>query len=316
MVTGGARGLGYYTAEQVAAAGDRVVVAARDDARAAAAVAAIRRRTPTALVETVHLDLADLESVAHAAAELAALGRIDAVVNNGAVLRAPTWSETADGFELQFGTNHLGHFALIAQLMPTLLATPGARVVHVGSIAHRFLHLDFSNLMMSSHYSGMAAYCRSKLAVMLFGFELDRRLRAASLDLRSVVAHPGYSRGALSPNRTGVFQREPGTRAERFLLRQVGQGKHEGAAPLVMAATSDSVRGGQFWGPSGWQQLAGPPALVRADRRAFDHDAAARLWRASEQFTALTLPIPMPTNAANPAPTISRSGDVGGGSKI
>ncbi|PJJ62390.1 oxidoreductase [Compostimonas suwonensis] len=294
VVTGGNAGLGYFAAEQLAAAGASVVLASRSPQKAQLALEAIRAAVPGARVSFVRLDLADLSTVPPAAEELRAEA-IDGLVANAGILGARTRGETADGFELMFGTNHLGHAALIAELLPTLAATPDSRIVHLGSIAHRFERLDFADLQ-SEKYRSFRSYCRSKLAVMLFAFELDRRLREAGSGIRSLVAHPGYSVDELSPARAGVVPERPNP-VIRTALGGFAQGKDAGAWPVARAMTDPAAAGGDYWGPGGWEQLRGAPALVTTKPHARDPETAARLWRATERLLDRAIDIPRSTAA-------------------
>lgn len=284
VVTGASAGLGYHAAEQLAAAGHRVVLATRDATRAAAAERSIRRHVDDADLAHVHLDLADLDSVRAAAEELAELEPegVDAVLNNAGVVGAPEARTTAQGTELQIGTNHLGHFAWTALVLP-LLDRRAGRVVHLGSIAHRWARLDRSDPLGTGHYSSYRQYGRSKLAVMLFGFELAERLADAGSSVSSVVAHPGLSLDVLAPPRPEIGPSRPEPAWTRPAQSVFAQGKDVGAEPLVHAAVAPDVRSGEYWGPSGWMQLRGPATVVRAEPRAHDRTEAARLWTASER---------------------------------
>ncbi|WP_144758247.1 SDR family NAD(P)-dependent oxidoreductase [Curtobacterium sp. 9128] len=286
VVTGASAGLGYHAAEQLAAAGHRVVLATRSRDRAAAAERSIRRHAPGADLAHLHVDLADLDSVRAAATELAGLGPVDAVLNNAGVVGSRQQRTTRQGFELQIGTNHLGHFAFTGLVLPLLEAT-GGRVVHLGSIAHRWPTLDRRDPLRVGVYSGYRQYARSKLAVMLFGFELAQRLADAGSRVSSVVAHPGLALDALGPPRPEVTP----ARAEPAWLRPgehlFAQGKDAGAEPLVHAAVGLDVRSGEYWGPRGALQLRGPAAVVHAEPRAHDRTEAARLWHASERVTGV-----------------------------
>ncbi|KQO82889.1 MULTISPECIES: SDR family NAD(P)-dependent oxidoreductase [unclassified Frigoribacterium] len=286
VVTGATAGLGYFAAERLAAQGHRVVIAARDGVRASRAVDAIIDRLPAADLETVELDLADLRSVRSGAAAIAAGGPVDVLLANAGVVGSRRRQKTTDGFELQFGTNHLGHFALVSHLLPALEAAPAARVVHLGSISHRWVRLDLDDPMMLSSYSNYVAYARSKLAVMTFGFELDRRLRRASSTVSSVVAHPGFSWESLSEPRPPVVVPHRPPAVITSAMHTFSQGKEIGAEPLVEAAVAEGVRGGEYWGPAGWFQLTGGPALVKASAHAYDLAAADRLWTESARLTS------------------------------
>jgi NAD(P)-dependent dehydrogenase (short-subunit alcohol dehydrogenase family) len=296
VVTGASAGLGYQAAEQLAAAGHRVVLAARNPEKAAAAERSLRSAVPGAALEHVHLDLADLDSVRAAADALAALGPVHAVLNNAGVVGSRERRSTAQGYELQIGTNHLGHFAWTGLVLPLLQAT-GGRVVHLGSISHRWATLDGHDPLGAGRYIGYRQYARSKLAVMLFGFELAQRLADAGSPVSSVVAHPGLALESLTqdtgtgdpaaaPSRPGPSRAEPSWIGPG--QRWVAQGKDAGAVPLVHAAVGGDVRSGEYWGPDGWFQLRGRPTVVPAEPRAHDRHEAARLWAASEAASGVT----------------------------
>ena len=288
IVTGASAGLGYFASEQLAAAGATVVMAARNEARGRAAMEAVRSQVPGADVRFQQLDLASLDSVRQAAEELAGLGRIDALLANAGVIGSQELQFTPDGFELQFGTNHLGHFALIARLMPALTLSH-SRVVHVGSISHRWVRPDFRRAALPAKYSSYRSYALSKLAVMSFGFELARRLEAAGSKASSVVAHPGYARRYFTPDRPGLQLSQPASRWQRRLYGLVAQGKDAGAWPLVQATAGDGVRNGDYWGPDGRFQLTGNPAVVAPERNARERNAASRLIDLSEDLTGVRL---------------------------
>lgn len=287
VITGANAGLGYFVAEQVAAGGARVVLACRDEGRATRAAESIRQRVPDADLEIVVTDLADLASVRTAALQIAAGGTVDVLVANAGVVGSKTRQTTLDGFELQLGTNHLGHFALIAHLMPSLKKAEAGRIVHLGSISHRWARLDLDDPMLVSRYRSYTAYSRSKLAVMTFGFELDRRLRAAGSPVTSVVAHPGFALDKLTESRPGIISRRRLPAPIIGLMRTVCQGKDQGARPLTQAALGAEIQGGEYWGPDGWFQLTGAPTRVKAKKHAKNRKAAARLWNLSARLTRL-----------------------------
>jgi NAD(P)-dependent dehydrogenase (short-subunit alcohol dehydrogenase family) len=286
VVTGATAGLGFFAAERLAAQGHKVVIAARDGARASRAVDTITERLPQADLETVEIGLADLGSVRSGASAIAAGGPVDVLLANAGVVGSRHRQKTVDGFELQFGTNHLGHFALVSHLLPVLEAAAAGRVVHLGSISHRWVRLDLDDPMMLSSYSNYVAYARSKLAVMTFGFELDRRLRETSSTVSSVVAHPGFSWESLSEPRPPVVVPRRPPAVITSAMHTFSQGKEVGAEPLVAAAVAESVQGGEYWGPAGWFQLTGEPALVKAHAHAYDRVAARRLWAESARLTS------------------------------
>lgn len=288
VVTGASAGLGYFAAEQLSAAGHRVVLATRSATRAAAAEQSIRRHVSDADLGHVHLDLADLDSVRAGADELGRLepAGVDAIVNNAGVVGSSAMQTTPQGTELQIGTNHLGHFAWTALTLPLLEARSG-RVVHLGSIAHRWARLDSADALGTGRYSSYRQYGRSKLAVMLFGFELAERLADAGSTVASVVAHPGFSLDVLAPERPDIAASRSEPAWTRPAQRLYAQGKDAGADPLVHAAVGAGVNSGQYWGPAGWMQLRGPAAVVRAEPKAHDRTEAARLWAASERASGV-----------------------------
>jgi NAD(P)-dependent dehydrogenase (short-subunit alcohol dehydrogenase family) len=281
LITGANSGIGLETARSLAAAGARVIMACRNTAKAETAAASIRAEAPNATLEVTELDLASLDSV-RAFAERLPGERLDLLINNAGVM-VPPYTKTADRFELQLATNHLGHFALTGLLMDRLLETPGSRVVNVSSTAHKIGRIDFEDLQSERSYKRWRAYGQSKLANLLFTFELDRRLRATGSDVLSVAAHPGYSATNLQ------FAATP-SRIERIgsvvLNRVVAQNAERGALPTLYAATAD-VPGGSFVGPDGFQEMRGRPKLVTPARAARDEQVAERLWEVSEELTGV-----------------------------
>ncbi|MEA9985276.1 MULTISPECIES: SDR family NAD(P)-dependent oxidoreductase [Subtercola] len=288
IVTGGTAGLGYWASEFLARRGASVVIAARNEQKATSAIASILSRAPRGDVSWVKLNLANLESVAAAARQLGD-SPIDGLIANAGVLGSSDLGYTDDGFEQMFGTNVLGHFALIAQLMPALAATEGSRVVSLGSISHEFFELDLNDLMSEDDYRSFRAYGRSKLAVMLLGFELDRRLRAAGLPTRSLVAHPGFALDGLGASRPGIANARRYDPLRRTALSPFAQGKDAGALPIVRAAADPLAEGGEYWGPDGWRQLKGEPTVVEARNRARDIRTAGVLWSRAETMTGQSL---------------------------
>ncbi|AZM93582.1 SDR family NAD(P)-dependent oxidoreductase [Streptomyces sp. W1SF4] len=284
LITGANAGIGYFAAEQLSATGATVVLGSRSPVRAGAAMASIRARVPGARVRSVRLDLADLSSLGPAVAALGA-ERLDAVVHNaGVALDGPSRQETADGHELMFGTNHLGHFTLTRWLMPLLEAAPAARVVTVGSFAAKTERLDLDDLESRTGYDPKHAYGRSKLAQMYFGLELDRRLRAVGSTVASVVVHPGGALDSLTPPRPPVHVRGAGARLGAAPAALVLQGKHAGAWSAVRAVLDPAVRGGQVWGPRVFG-LRGRPRRETVWSHLADPGVAARLWEASCRLT-------------------------------
>ena len=286
IVTGANSGLGFETARALARAGARVVLACRDPDRGAAAVHRLREEAG-ADVELAPLDLADLASVRTFAAGFSAgHDRLDVLVNNAGVMAIPR-RETADGFEMQLGTNHLGHFALTGHLLDRLLATPGARVVTVSSMAARGARIRFDDLQGVRHYGRWSGYGRAKLANQLFALELDRRVAGRGADLVSVAAHPGYAATNLQmvgPQMTGSDLMERVTRLGNTLLAQSAA---DGALPSLYAATAPDVRGGQFFGPDRLFGMRGSPKRIPFLKAATDTGTARRLWEVSEELTGV-----------------------------
>ena len=283
IVTGANSGLGRIVARELARCGAEVIIASRDDAKGAEAARAIRAALPSSPVEPAQLDLADLSSI-RAFADRIRAGRdhIDLLINNAGVMAAPH-RRTADGFELQFGTNHLGHFALTGLLLPLLYERPDARVVTVSSNNHKGGRMRFDDLQGERRYSRWGAYGQSKLANLLFAFELDRRLKAAGWSLISVAAHPGYSATNLQLSGPPLHERL----MMRLSNRLVAQSAEMGALPLLYAATAPDLQGGSYVGPDGVGEMRGHPVLVQATERAHDEEAARHLWDISERLTGV-----------------------------
>lgn len=273
VVTGANSGIGAATARQLAGAGASVVLACRNLAKGQAAAAAM-----TGAVEVRQLDLADLASV-RAFAE--GIDAVDVLINNAGVMAVPQ-ARTADGFEMQFGTNHLGHFALTGLLLPQITD----RVVTLSSGAHRMGHIDVDDLNWTRRrYQAWGAYGQSKLANLMFALELQRRLSAHGSPVRSVAAHPGYAATEL--------QSHTGTSFDRLMAignRVVAQSADMGAMPSLYAATVPDLPGGSYVGPGGLLELRGHPRVVGSTKAARDERVAARLWELSEQLTDVHYP--------------------------
>ena len=292
LVTGVTSGLGEATVLELVGRGAEVVMAARDQDKLAAAVAAVKRRVPAAAVRPLLVDLADLTSVRRAADEARSLGSLHLLVNNAGVMATP-YQRTTDGFELQLGTNHFGPFALTGLLMPLLVESGDARVVSVASQAHRMAlraPLDDPRLP-ERRYRRWQAYAESKLANLLFTFELERRARAADLPVRALAAHPGYtSTGLMGAGRTAAGEGEKvRTRILSAAFAVAGQSAAMGALPTLMAATAD-LPGGTYVGPRGFAEMHGTPKVVGTRRLARDAETARRLWDISEQATGVRYP--------------------------
>ncbi|MFF4485274.1 oxidoreductase [Streptomyces sp. NPDC001544] len=285
VVTGANSGLGYVTARELARRGARVVLACRSEARGNAAADRIVAEVPKARAEFMRLDLADLASVREFAERLP-YERVDLLVNNAGVIGLP-YGTTADGFETQFGVNHLGHFALTGLLLPTLLATPGARIVTVSSVMHTLANIDPSDLNSARRYRRWVAYARSKTANLLFTHELARRLAAYGADVVAAAAHPGYA----ATNLQTAGLRAEGRRAVERLVelgnRVVAQTADAGALPALYAATAPDVRPDAFVGPS-FAMWRGAPALSWRAPWTLNDAMGERLWTESERLTGVT----------------------------
>jgi NAD(P)-dependent dehydrogenase (short-subunit alcohol dehydrogenase family) len=287
VVTGGNSGLGYHTSLALAGKGARVVLACRDQGKAGAAANAIRAVHSSAAVEVMPLDLAHLGSVqAFADAFCRRYPGLDVLCNNAGVMALP-YRKTADGFEMQLGTNHLGHFALTGRLLDRLRTTPGARVVTVSSGMHRLGRIRFDDLQAERSYHKWLAYGQSKLANLLFSYELQRRLAAAGLPVRSIACHPGFAATnlqAAGPRMAGSALME---RFSTFGARLFAQTAEMGALPTLYAIAAAEVRGGDFIGPDGLGEMRGYPRKVESNRRSHDPESARRLWEVSEQLTGV-----------------------------
>lgn len=300
LITGANSGLGLVSAKALAASGARVLMACRDRERAEAARREVEaatqagrgRSTPIPAPEVVALDLADLDSVAACAKVVAErVERLDLLLNNAGVMAIPL-QRTAQGHEGQFGTNHLGHFALTAALLELLLAAPAPRVITTSSFMHHLGRMRWDDLDWHRGYRKWEAYGQSKLANLLFTFELDRRARAAGVPLVAVAAHPGYASTHLQqrgPELSGSQLMAMAMRIGNGLLAQSAEG---GALPQLHAAVAPGVQGGDYLGPGGPLELRGSPKTVRAAKRAYRRDDAGRLWVMSEELIGFPFSLP------------------------
>jgi len=283
LVTGANSGIGLVAARALARAGARVVLAARDVSKGEAAAETIAPG-PGGEVAAARLDLADLASVRELAA--ARSEPLDLLVNNAGVMALP-YRTTADGFERQFGTNHLGHFALTGLLLPHLLAGSSPRVVTLSSVAHRRGQIDFDDLQSDGSYSKWRAYGQSKLAILLFAFELQRRADEQGVPLLSVAAHPGYSATNLQAAGPRMEGSSIGERLSLLANKILAQSAERGALPTLYAATAPDLPGGAYVGPDGFGEMRGHPQLVGTTAAARDPQTAGRLWRVSEELTGV-----------------------------
>jgi NAD(P)-dependent dehydrogenase (short-subunit alcohol dehydrogenase family) len=288
IITGATGGLGLETALGLAGAGAEVVLAGRNPSKGHAAEASIRQRHRNAKVRFEAVDLARLESVADFANRALAAGRpIDILVNNAGLMAPSKRQITADGFELQFGTNYLGHFALTGRLLP-LLTEGKARVVELSSIAHRSGKIHFDDLNYERGYKPFPVYGQSKLAMLMFAVELDRRSKAKGWGLTSVAAHPGFARTDLVDNGPAVGANAFLTSAIKLMVRMIGHSAAAGALPMLMATTLPGAKGGQYFGPQGWMEFRGSPGPGKIDPRALDARVASKLWTESERLTEVS----------------------------
>ena len=291
IVTGGNSGIGFEALRQFARKGASAVLACRDRGKGQAAIDAIRSSDPGARIEMMPLDLASLASVrAFSDAFRAQHNALHILCNNAGVMALP-YRQTTDGFEMQFGTNHLGHFALTGRLLDRLRDTDGARIVTVSSGAHRMGKIRFDDLQWQHGYRKWLAYGQSKLANLLFTYELQRRLDAAGARQIAVACHPGYA----ATNLQAAGPRMAGSSAMEYISelgnRLLAQSAAMGALPTLYAATAADVHGGDYIGPDGLGELWGSPTKVPSNARSHDPDAARRLWEVSETLTGVTYPL-------------------------
>jgi NAD(P)-dependent dehydrogenase (short-subunit alcohol dehydrogenase family) len=289
VVTGATGGLGYETALALTQAGAEVLVTGRNEEKGRVAIERINRAVPSAKIRFAMLDLASLASIRALAETMLANGRpVDLLINNAGVMDLPTRRLTEDGFELQFGTNHLSHFALTALLLPLLRKAQAPRVVNVSSLAHRGGKIDFANLQAERKYNSWPAYQQSKLANLLFTFELQRRSEAYAWGLMSNAAHPGFARTDLIPN-------GPGTGGLKGIgMKALGSfmshSAAAGALPTLYAATAPEAVPNGYYGPNGFYELKGSVAPAKVLPQAKDQAVARKLWEVSEQLTGVKWP--------------------------
>lgn len=278
IITGANSGLGFEASLALARKGADVLMACRAASKGEEAAARIKQDVPDARLIVKSLDLASLQSVREFAAEFKESSqKLDVLLNNAGVM-APPYQTTTDGFELQIGTNHFGHFALTGLLLDVLLRTADARIVTVSSMAHKMGRMRFDDINWTRGYSRWPAYGQSKLANLLFTYELDRRLKAAGAGVLAAAAHPGYSNTHLQRH-SGIFS---------VLNAIMAQPAHMGALPELYAATAPDVEGGAYYGPDGLLEMRGYPVNVRSTARSHDQAAARQLWELSEQATGVT----------------------------
>lgn len=291
LVTGANSGIGFQAALELARHGARVILGCRSEAKGEKALQQLRREAPGASAQLAVLDLASLASIRSFAAEFLSRGQaLDVLINNAGVMALPKRELTTDGFERQFGTNHLGHFALTGLLLPALLKSPAPRVVTVASLAHRNGKIDFEDLQSERAYKPRDAYNNSKLANLLFTRELDRRARQAGWNLISVAVHPGISRTNIVDNGPGANGSDLTTKILKVIGPLVMQSETMGALPTEYAATMPDVHGGEYIGPDGFKEFKGYPTVVQPRPQALDEAAGKRLWEVSERVTGVAYP--------------------------
>ncbi len=291
IITGANSGLGFEATKALAEKNALVIMACRNKEKAEQAKQKILEHNPNARLETIPLDLASLESIKQFAETFKANHeKLDYLFNNAGVMFPPL-TRTKDGFELTFGVNHLGHFALTAHLMPVLLQTPRSRIITQSSIYAKRGKIDFDNLNAEKKYNKSKAYALSKLANLLFTFELQRRLEKANAATISVAAHPGYS----NTNLQFVGPEMENSRTRKTLMKITNtlfaQSAAKGALPMLYAATAPDVKGGEYFGPRGLFQVWGHPKKIKPPKKALDQETAKRLWEVSEQLTKTTYPL-------------------------
>jgi NAD(P)-dependent dehydrogenase (short-subunit alcohol dehydrogenase family) len=283
IITGASSGIGLEAAKVIASKGADLTLAVRNTAKGERAASAIKKAYPGARVAVIMLDLADLSSIEKFAARFVEQNnRLDILINNAGVM-FPPYSKTRDGFELQFGTNHLGHYALTGRLLPLILATPHSRIVTVSSIATRKGVINFDNLDGSHGYNRMTFYRQSKLANFMFAIELQHRLERAGSTAISVTCHPGISATNLVSRGSG----KDAGRLIKFLMKLFIQSAEQGALPALFAATNPSLKGGEYIGPDGPGNHSGNPVITDEAAKLFDQEVATKLWEVSEKLTGV-----------------------------
>lgn len=290
VVTGANSGLGYQISRALAEKGAKVIMACRNLDKGARALRSIIDGNPAVVPDLQALDLADLASVSAFAERLASLDRIDLLINNAGLMAIPL-QRTAEGFEMQFGVNHLGHFALTGKLWPLLKRIPGSRIVNVSSYAHRFGRIRFEDIHWEESYSKWGAYGMSKLANLLFTRALSLKISEAGLPVISAAAHPGYAGTALQAK--GAVMEGSRLKASfyNFANRLVSQTAEMGALPVLYAATAADVGQGDFFGPGGTFRMKGWPAPDTPDKKRMSDRDAEKLWELSEKLTGTAFPI-------------------------
>ncbi len=287
LVTGANSGIGWDATRVLAAKGAKILLSCRNPQRGEDAIRRLREIQPSAQAHFLHMDLADLDSVREAASRVQREhASLDLLINNAGLMATPQ-QRTAQGFEMQLGVNHLGHFALTGLLLPQLLRTPGSRIVTVSSNGHRPGHIHFDDLHWRRSYSPWAAYFQSKLANLLFTYELQRKLLAAGSTTAALAAHPGGSKTNLGNQNPGGFFNTLLVKSRPLIERFLLQSSAMGALPTLRAAVDPEARGGEYYGPNGIGEQMGHPVRVNSSRRSHDPETARRLWQVSEDLTGV-----------------------------
>jgi NAD(P)-dependent dehydrogenase (short-subunit alcohol dehydrogenase family) len=289
IITGANSGIGLETARELARKGADIIMACRNMDTAKAAEKEIMNKIPRSKLEIIQIDLADLKSVYRFAEVFKSkYSSLDILINNAGIMMAP-YGKTKDGFEQQFGINHLGHFALTGLLIDRILNTPHSRIINVSSNAHRIGKIDFDNLMYEGGkgYSPTRAYGRSKLANLLFTYELERRFKAAGSKTIAAAAHPGYTHTHL----TRYLEKKWYFRLFSPLGNLIAQKAEMGALPIIRAAIHNGVIGGQYYGPDGLLEQRGYPVVIKSSQASYNKDTAQKIWEVSEQLTGVNIQI-------------------------
>jgi NAD(P)-dependent dehydrogenase (short-subunit alcohol dehydrogenase family) len=281
VITGASSGLGLEAAKVLTSKGAEVIMAVRSLTKGERAVSYICEKNPNARIRLMQVNMDSIKSVKNFAHEFLVLyNSLDILINNAGVM-VPPFRKNTDNIEIQFATNHLGHFALTGLLLPALKRSPGARVVTVSSIASRRGNIDFENLDGSKGYSAMKFYCQSKYANLLFGIELNNRLKKEGAGILSVVCHPGVSATNLASRGSG---KESGT-IFKYMFNMIAQSAEKGTLPLLYAATGKDIAGGEYIGPDGWKNMWGYPQKTSEGEKLFNIETAGKLWSVSEEIT-------------------------------
>jgi NAD(P)-dependent dehydrogenase (short-subunit alcohol dehydrogenase family) len=297
VVTGANSGLGFETSHALTVKGAKVIMTSRNMEKGEAAAEKIRQEYPQADVEVWQLDLADLDSIQRFAHKFKSrYPLLDILVNNAGVMALPHRQETADGFEMQFGTNHLGHFALTGLLIDPIRRAPAARVVTVSSGAHRMGNMEFGDLNWDYSYDRWSAYGRSKLANLLFAYELQRKLAETGTRAISVAAHPGYAATNLQSTGPAHGGANLQSRLMAISNRLLAQSQEMGALPILNAATAEDVHGGDYIGPGGLMEARGYPKHVESSEKSHNRPAAQKLWSVSEELTGVNFEFDRPVD--------------------